>query len=220
MRELRTLAVGALVFVTMAGCANMRGREWSTCAVTGAVIGGTLGGVAGGVATNATQDHPANGERGAAIGGGILGGAALGALLGHAICDPVKTPPPPPVAAAPPPQPAPGTKLATVGSTYFDFDKSRLKPGELSVLNDAVKAMKDNPALKVSVEAHTDSVGSEAYNQKLSERRAAAVRDYLAQHGIDASRISTRGFGKAKPIASNDTAAGRAQNRRAEVIAR
>jgi OOP family OmpA-OmpF porin len=219
MRELRTLAVGTLVVVMMTGCATMRNREWGSCAVAGAVIGGAVGGIAGGVTTNALEDHATNGERGAAIGGGLVGGAALGALLGHVLCDPEKVPPPPPPVAAPPP-PAPGTKIATVGSAYFDFDKAVLKKGELDVLAGAVKTMKDNPTLKVSVEGHTDAVGSEAYNQKLSERRAAAVRDYLVQHGIEASRISTRGFGKSKPVASNDTAAGRTQNRRAEVIAR
>jgi OOP family OmpA-OmpF porin len=80
--------------------------------------------------------------------------------------------------------------------------------------------MKDNPGLKVSVEGHTDSVGSDAYNERLSERRAHAVKDYLVHQGIDASRISTVGYGEAKPVASNKTESGRAQNRRAEIIAR
>ena len=86
------------------------------------------------------------------------------------------------------------------------------------MIDEAVKVMKDKPDLRVSVEGHTDSVGSVAYNQTLSERRATTVRDYLVSQGIDASRITTRGFGKSKPIASNDTAEGRAENRRVEII--
>jgi len=79
--------------------------------------------------------------------------------------------------------------------------------------------MKDKPSMKVSVEGHTDSVGSEAYNRRLSERRARAVRDYMVENGISPSRIATRGFGKSRPVASNETAEGRAQNRRVEIIA-
>src|SRR5262249_54099012 len=130
--------------------------------------------------------------------------------------------PPPPMAQAPPPPPAPpakGTKIATVGSANFDFNKAQLKPSGRDVLDGAVKTLRDNPSLHVVVEGHTDSVGSESYNQKLSERRAKAVRDYLVREGIDASRVTTRGYGKSRPVASNDTAEGRADNRRAEIIA-
>ena len=124
--------------------------------------------------------------------------------------------PPPPVA----PPPAKGTKLGTVGEAFFDFDKSELKPGAASVLADAMNSMRDNPSLRVIIEGHTDSVGTDAYNQRLSERRANAVRDYLVrQQGIERSRIDTRGYGESRPVASNTTAAGRAQNRRVEVIA-
>jgi len=81
-----------------------------------------------------------------------------------------------------------------------------------------VTVMKDKPSMKVSVEGHTDSIGSDAYNQKLSERRAQAVRDYMVSQGIDAARISVKGWGKTTPIASNKTEAGRAENRRVEII--
>ena len=87
------------------------------------------------------------------------------------------------------------------------------------MVDGAVKVMKDKPNMRVSVEGHTDSIGSDAYNQKLSERRAQAVRDYLVSQGIDAARISVKGWGKAKPVASNKTEAGRAENRRVEIIA-
>jgi outer membrane protein OmpA-like peptidoglycan-associated protein len=74
------------------------------------------------------------------------------------------------------------------------------------------------PSLHVAVEGHTDSVGSDEYNQDLSEHRAQSVRDYFVQQGISASAIEARGFGKSEPIASNDTAEGRQQNRRVELV--
>jgi len=106
----------------------------------------------------------------------------------------------------------------TLHGPQFDFNKSTLKPEGKRMVDDAVKVMKDKPDLKVSVEGHTDSIGSVAYNQRLSERRANTVRDYMVSQGIDAARITTRGYGKTKPIASNDTAEGRAENRRVEII--
>jgi OOP family OmpA-OmpF porin len=219
MRELRTLAVGIVVTMAASGCA-LRDREWGSCAVAGGVLGAAVGGITGGVATNNAQDHPTDSERGAAIGGGIAAGALIGALLGHAVCDPVKAPPPPPPPPPPAQQPAPGTKLGTIGNAFFDFNRAEVKPGDgEDVLSNVVKTMKDNPGLKVLVEGHTDSVGSEDYNLRLSERRANAVRDYIVRQGVDAARITTRGAGEARPVASNDTAAGRAENRRAEVIA-
>jgi outer membrane protein OmpA-like peptidoglycan-associated protein len=74
------------------------------------------------------------------------------------------------------------------------------------------------PSLHVAIEGHTDSVGSDQYNQDLSEHRAEAVRDYFVQQGISASAVEARGFGKSEPIASNDTAEGRQQNRRVELV--
>jgi outer membrane protein OmpA-like peptidoglycan-associated protein len=74
------------------------------------------------------------------------------------------------------------------------------------------------PSLHLAVEGHTDSVGTDEYNQNLSEQRAAAVRDYFVQQGIPAAAVEAHGFGKTEPIASNDTAEGRAQNRRVELV--
>jgi OOP family OmpA-OmpF porin len=78
--------------------------------------------------------------------------------------------------------------------------------------------MREDPTLRVSVEGHTDSVGSDAYNMRLSERRAVSVRDYMIAEGIAADRITTRGLGKSHPVATNDTAEGRAENRRVEIL--
>jgi len=216
MRDSKTATLAIAVLFAISGCATMREREWGSCAVAGALIGGTVGGVTGGVATNNSQD-PSNGERGAAIGGGLVAGALIGALLGHAICDPMKAPPPPP---PPPPPPAPRVKLGELGAAHFDFNKAEVKPAGAEILNGIVRTLKEHPTEKVEIEGYTDSVGSDAYNMKLSERRAEAIRNYLVRQGIEASRISTQGFGKTKPIADNNTAEGRARNRRAEIFGR
>jgi OOP family OmpA-OmpF porin len=202
--------------LAMTGCSNIRDRQWGTCAVAGGVVGAVVGGVTGGTLANNLNDDPSDSERGAAIGGGIVGGAALGALLGHVLCDPIpEPPPPPPPAQAPPPPPA--KKMVELHGPQFDFNKSALKPEGKKLVDTAVQTMKDEPSLKVSVEGHTDSIGSDAYNQKLSERRAMTVKDYMVTQGVSSSRITTRGFGKSKPVADNKTAEGRAQNRRVEI---
>jgi len=100
----------------------------------------------------------------------------------------------------------------------FDFDSAALKPSSASVLDSAVRFLVDNPERKVRVEGHTDSRGSNTYNQGLSQRRAQAVRNYLVSKGISADRLSVSGKGEDNPIASNDTDAGRARNRRVELI--
>jgi len=96
----------------------------------------------------------------------------------------------------------------------FDFDKSNIKPEAEPVLDAAVDVLKENPGVNVRVAGYTDGIGTDAYNQGLSERRAKSVKDYLEKHGIEGSRLTAVGFGKADPVASNATKDGRAQNRR------
>jgi OOP family OmpA-OmpF porin len=101
----------------------------------------------------------------------------------------------------------------------FDFDKAAIRSADLAELQKAVDFVKKYPDYKVSIEGHTDSIGSVNYNQRLSERRAAAVREYLLKHGVaDGARMKARGYGKSKPIADNSTAAGRFKNRRVEIL--
>lgn len=100
----------------------------------------------------------------------------------------------------------------------FDTDKSTIKPEFVPMLNNAVKVMEENPGLTVRIEGHTDSRASEAYNQKLSERRAAAVKEYLVTHGVAASRMETIGYGEMRPWDTNATPEGRYQNRRVEFV--
>lgn len=99
----------------------------------------------------------------------------------------------------------------------FDFDKSTIKPEAGAILDRLVVFMNENKDKKVSLSGHTDSVGTDAYNQKLSERRVNSVRSYVVKKGVDAGRISGQGFGETKPIADNKTKDGRAKNRRVEV---
>jgi OOP family OmpA-OmpF porin len=98
---------------------------------------------------------------------------------------------------------------------FFDIDKAVIK--DPRVLDEAVAIMKANPKITGEVHGHTDSTGSEAHNQRLSERRANAVRDYFIKQGIAGDRIRAKGFGESMPVASNDTAEGRAMNRRVEL---
>jgi outer membrane protein OmpA-like peptidoglycan-associated protein len=105
----------------------------------------------------------------------------------------------------------------TLKGIYFDFNQATIKPESKPALDGAAKILKDNPTIKVEIQGHTDSVGSSDYNLKLSDRRAQSVVNYLVQnYGIDVNRLTSRGYGKAMPIADNSTAEGRALNRRVE----
>lgn len=99
----------------------------------------------------------------------------------------------------------------------FDFDKATIKTQYFSYLNDVVAVLNNNPTLKLEVQGHTDSIGTNEYNQGLSERRAEAVHAYFVDKGIATSRVSAVGFGEENPAASNDTDEGRAKNRRVEL---
>jgi outer membrane protein OmpA-like peptidoglycan-associated protein len=108
--------------------------------------------------------------------------------------------------------------VLTLGDVFFDVDRAELKPGAQHNLYRLVEFMKQNPDRSVVIEGHTDSTGSPGYNLDLSQRRAESVRRFLERQGIESSRIGTRGYGLDHPIASNDTMAGRQQNRRVEIV--
>lgn len=101
---------------------------------------------------------------------------------------------------------------------FFDFNKSDLQQRSFPELDRAVRLMKAVPSMQVEIAGYTDSVGTDAYNKDLSQRRANAVRDYLVKNGIPKSRISARGYGEDSPISTNDTEEGRADNRRVEFV--
>ncbi|MBK5264391.1 MAG: OmpA family protein [Alphaproteobacteria bacterium] len=99
----------------------------------------------------------------------------------------------------------------------FAYDQAAVQPQFQPVLNDVSKVLKDYPSTYIDVYGHTDSDGSDAYNQGLSERRAQSVANYLSMQGVQSARIATRGYGETQPIASNATADGKAANRRVEI---
>ena len=135
---------------------------------------------------------------------------------------PPAPPPPPPAPAPAPPPPAPIT--IDLNGVNFDFDRATLRPDAVAILNEAVEILRRYPELRVEVAGHTDSVGTDAYNQRLSERRAQAVYDHLTSNGVTADRlVGPTGYGESRPIAPNtnadgsDNPEGRARNRRTEL---
>lgn len=100
----------------------------------------------------------------------------------------------------------------------FDFNKATVRKADDAELEKGVAFVKKYPGFKISLEGHTDSIGGDAYNQKLSESRAEAVKEYFVKKGVDPGRIQTSGYGKTKPVADNSTPKGRFANRRVEVL--
>jgi len=165
--------------------------------------------------------------------------------FGGKAAPPPAPPAPPPEKPAPPPNPdldgdgvlndadkCPNTRpgavvdldgceveaVISLEGVHFDFDKSTLRPEAIVILDNAASLLDTHERVVVEVAGHTDSIGTEEYNQGLSERRANAVRDYLVGKGIKASRLAARGYGEGRPVATNDTAEGRQANRRVELV--
>ena len=136
---------------------------------------------------------------------------------------PIVAPPPPVARPAPAPAPTPApqppaaTKVTYAADAFFDFDKAVLKPEGKAKLDDLVGKIQGINLEVIIAVGHTDSVGTDAYNQKLSVRRAEAVKAYLVSKGIEKNRVYTEGKGEKQPVADNKTAEGRAKNRRVEI---
>jgi outer membrane protein OmpA-like peptidoglycan-associated protein len=103
-------------------------------------------------------------------------------------------------------------------SVLFETNKAALKSGALQNLYPLVTFLRENPERTIKIEGHTDSTGDENYNFELSQQRAESVREFLTQNGIEPNRIIARGYGETSPVAPNDTAAGRQQNRRVDLV--
>uniref|UniRef100_UPI001269E99D OmpA family protein n=1 Tax=Aeromonas lacus TaxID=558884 RepID=UPI001269E99D len=110
------------------------------------------------------------------------------------------------------------TPLILHSDTAFSFNSAKLQPAAISDLNLILSSTLTAPSTVISVTGHTDDTGSEIYNQKLSERRALAVSDYLVSKGVIPTRITIRSYGEVQPIADNRTSQGREKNRRVEVV--
>jgi len=137
---------------------------------------------------------------------------------------PVVKPAPAPAAATPAARPAPApvappaaTKVTYAADAFFDFDKSVLKPAGKAKLDDLVGKIKGINLEVIIAVGHTDAIGSDSYNQKLSVRRSESVKAYLVSKGIEKNRVYTEGKGEKQPVADNKTSEGRAKNRRVEI---
>lgn len=193
-----------LASTLLTGCAGLQKTDWPTCAAVGGVGGAALGAI----------------ESSSWAGGG----AVLGAGMGAAYCwvhgadaqkvtqvEEVVVEQEEVVVA----EPAEAVRVEL--DVKFDFDKAQVKQESYGDIKALADFMKQYPSTSTVVEGHTDSVGSDTYNQGLSERRAKAVRDVLVnQYGVDGSRVNAVGYGESRPVADNATAEGRAINRRVE----
>ena len=200
-------------------CSGTRPAEPGRCAVVGAAVGG-LSGLGIGVNTDIMNDSKDD-KTSAAV--GTAAGAAIGAIAGWAICAAMPEGTPPPPVAVPPPPPTVKhepviKKTVVLPGVNFAFNRADLLPAAKEILDrEVVPELKAQAGENVRVEGHTDSVGTDSYNQALSEKRAKAVGDYLISQGISSSRVETRGYGESQPVADNDSAIGRAKNRRVEI---
>jgi len=131
-------------------------------------------------------------------------------------------PPPPVVEVTPPPPPPPRVEIKEdrleLGETVqFETGSAKLLDQSKSLLDEVVGQLKEHPEItKVQIEGHTDNVAGKALNQRLSEHRAASVKTYLVSQGVEANRLTTKGFGETRPIADNNTEEGRFKNRRVD----
>jgi outer membrane protein OmpA-like peptidoglycan-associated protein len=207
MSSLRT-AVPVIVMTTfLAGCAGVQKQDWPSCAAVGGVTGAALGAI----------ESSTYAGYGALIGGGMA--AAYCWANGTeqetvAMVETVEPTPTPTQVTEPEPTAEP---VRVELDVKFDFDRAEVKQDSMADIRDLADFMKQYGQTSTVVEGHTDSVGTDAYNQRLSERRANAVRDVLVnQHGLDSSRVDAVGYGESRPVADNSTDEGRAINRRVE----
>lgn len=221
------------VTTSSTGDAPLNQGNWPLCSAIGALAGGGLGAIesstwaAGGAVAGAllgtiicyAQDGDDDGD-------GVFDrrdrcpDTPANTPVGHNGCPIPQYPPSTPV-AEPEPMQAPAQSevivLSDLGNVLFAFDSAELTSDAQRLLGDVATRLNGAMLVSVKVIGHTDSVGSDAYNQALSERRAASVASYLGSRGIDAGKLSTEGRGESQPVAGNDTDAGRAQNRRVEL---
>ncbi len=221
MRWIKALSIlVALSFLTT-GCTTPGAKAWArankkiVCASVGALAGGAAGAAIGHHGDNRSGQQTA---AGAAIGVLVFGTA------GYFICKnetPPVAPAPAPAAPAPAPAPkaapAPAAKKIILRGVNFAFDSAEITPESQVILQSAGDVLKENPGVKIGITGHTCSIGTDEYNQGLSERRANAVLQNLVKQGIAAERLQAAGKGESQPVADNATKDGRAQNRRVEL---
>lgn len=211
MKNRTVLSLVCLVLVAT-GCAPQNKTQQG--GVYGAAGGAAAGAVVGQVVGRSTAGTLTGAAIGAAIGG--LGGAGVGRMMDNQERDMRQVLAQSEAATVR----REGNLLAIAirGDLSFDTNSTVVRPGLYREIDRVANVLNDYPETVIRVEGHTDSVGSESFNQDLSNRRAAAVRDLFVQRGINPSRIETMGFGESRPIATNETESGRMQNRRVEIM--
>lgn len=229
MSMIRTALPLILVTSVLTGCAGLQKTDWPLCAAGGALSGAAIGafqsasvaagfGAAVGVMAGAYCYVHGDGDD---DGDGVLNSVdkcpntPKGTPVDATGC-PIVTPAPEPVAA---PVVQPKEEIITIRDVHFEFNKATLTPADKHQLDAvATKLKTEAPNVQLHVSGHTDSVGSDAYNKKLSDKRAHSVTDYLVSAGIARSAfVSVEGDGESRPVADNKTAEGRALNRRVEI---
>ena len=205
-KRIFTAFVFVIIVIFLTACATDEHKRTAVGAGAGAVVGAGLGAIIG----HQTGHTGAGAAIGAAT--GALVGGGIGYYLDKQAADLRKI------------QEIQNVKqerdrlIATMSnSLLFDVNSAILKPGALDGLTEVADVLNRYPETTVTVKGYTDSTGSEAYNQELSERRAKSVANFMIGKGVDAGRVTSIGFGEQFPIAGNDTEAGRQQNRRVEL---
>lgn len=231
MSIVRTALPLILVSSVLTGCAGLQKTDWPMCAAVGGVTGAALGAIesgslaagvgaaAAGVGAAYCWVHGDGDEDGDGVPDSRdkCPGTPKGTPVDANGCPP-PAPVPMPVAAEP--APLPKEETIVIRNVHFEFDKATLTAADRAQLDTVATRLKtEATTARLSVSGHTDSVGRDAYNQRLSEQRAKAVTDYLVSSGVPrASVISVKGMGEAQPVADNNTADGRAMNRRTEIL--
>ncbi len=194
----------SLFAVVINGC-----QSWSKTA-EGAVIGAAGGALAGAVIGNVAGDTVTGAIIGAAVGGAA--GAAIGNYMDRQAEEIERE-----LEDAEVERVAEGIKITFDSGILFDFDSSNLRPGVQNQIEELAEIVQDYEETKILFAGHTDSIGSDEYNQELSMQRAKSVALYAAQQGVDAERFLIEGYGELEPVADNSTEYGRQQNRRVEI---
>ena len=205
MSSLRT-AVPVIVMTTfLAGCAGVQKQDWPSCAAVGGVTGAALGAIESSTYTG----------YGALIGGGMAAAYCWANGTEQETVAVVETVEPAQVTE---PEPEPVLEAVRVElDVKFDFDKATIRQDAYDDIEVLADFMKQYDQTSTTVEGHTDAIGTDAYNQRLSMQRAQSVRDALVnRYGVEASRLEAIGYGESRPIADNSTELGRAINRRVE----
>jgi len=208
VRKLSVIVVASLLVLS---CASSNPDDPNGQAKRGAGVGAAAGAVVGAILGNQAGGA---GRTGAVV--GAIAGAAIGGAVGHRMDQQQKEL-----------QQIPGVEVTRpaeneiavqlTNDILFDFNSAALRTESQNTLRDLASNFQRYPDETISVEGHTDNVGSVEYNQNLSERRAYSVKDYLASQGLPGSRITAVGYGETRPKASNDTPEGRQLNRRVEI---